>query len=98
MYLVRIGVHVGLRARAQPEAEAVEVVLAAGRAVPARAQTQADPMHVVLSREYRQRHQGVHLVAALGAGVREPSRNLVPPAATQTTPAGLFGERLKAGR
>lgn len=54
VHLVRVGVHIGLRARAQPEAESVEVVLAARCAVPARAQSQADPMHVVLSREHRQ--------------------------------------------
>lgn len=54
MHLVRVGVDIGLRAGAQPEAEPVEVILAAGRAVPAGTQTQVDPMHVVLGGEHRQ--------------------------------------------
>jgi hypothetical protein len=53
VHLIGIGIHVGLCACAEPETEPVEVGLAAGRAVPAGAQTQADPMHVVLGREYR---------------------------------------------
>src|SRR6202043_396153 len=79
VHLVGVGVHIGLSGRAQPEAEAVEVVLAAGPTVPAGAQTQTDPVHMVLGGEYRQRHQGVELVAALGARVREPCRDLVAP-------------------
>jgi len=54
VHLVWVGVHVGLRTGAQPEAQPVEVVLAAGGAVPACTQTQADPMHVVLRGEDRQ--------------------------------------------
>ena len=34
VHLVGIGVHVGLCSRAEPEAEAVEVILTAGRTVP----------------------------------------------------------------
>jgi hypothetical protein len=48
MHLIRSGVDVGLGTGTEPEPKAIEVVFAAGRAVPAGAQTQADPMHVVL--------------------------------------------------
>jgi hypothetical protein len=50
--LIGVGVDIGLRTGTQPETQAVEIVLTPGRAVPACAQTQVHPMHVVLGREY----------------------------------------------
>jgi hypothetical protein len=47
-------IDVGLGCGAQPEAEAVHIVLAACRAVPARTEAEADPMDVVLCGENRQ--------------------------------------------
>ena len=58
-------IHIGLCACSEPETEPVEVLLAAGGAVPARSQSQVDPMHVVLGGEHRQGCQRVHLVAGL---------------------------------
>jgi len=67
MDLIGVRIDIGLRARAEKESQAVEVVFAACRTVPARSQTQVDPVHVMLRGEYRQRHQRVQLVAALAA-------------------------------
>jgi len=89
---------IGLCCRAEPETEAVEVVLTAGRTVPARAETRLDPMHMVLGGEHRQRHQGVEFVAALGAGVRESCSDLVAPCPVHAPTSGLLGERLKSRR
>src|ERR1700682_6823643 len=96
VHLLGGGVHIGLGSRAEPETEAVEVVLTAGRTVPARTETQTDPMHMVLGGEKRQRHHGVEFVAALGAGVRESCRDLVAPCPVHAPTSGLLGARLKS--
>jgi hypothetical protein len=54
VYLVGVGVDVGLRARAKPEPEPVQIVLAAGCAVPSSAEAEVHPVHVVLGGEHRE--------------------------------------------
>jgi hypothetical protein len=54
VHLVGVGVHVGLGARAQPETEPVQIMFAARRTVPTRAEAEIDPVHVVLGGEHRQ--------------------------------------------
>ena len=76
-----VDVHIRCGARTEPEVEPVEVVLAARPAVPAGAEAQADPPHMVLGSEHGQGDERIQFVAGLGARIGEARGHLVAPRA-----------------